>query len=841
VSYFPDSAGRVVKTQASTGPTLLITSQSWDSQNNLIETVDARGNATDYAHDLNGNQTAVAEPAPSQGAFRPTTLTSYDSFNNVIATCSPNATHILGLDWTTGPGSSATPCPGGVGTARIGYNYSNSSEPFGQVTDVYSPCYGNSSCTSPGTHVHLTYDSFGEVTLTQGDSFTQNIGSIVAPIMIAPSTATVYDQYGNTLQSNSLGQTGTPGTSFYGYDKLNRPVSTIDPDGAATCTHYNSDGSVQSTETSTERAAAALGPCSTTAAPATVAAPGQYATTYAYDVDGNEVNETSHFGNTAGTTTKWYDGADRLVEVSKPGSSYPFTDAWCVRYLYDLSQNGKNSIVSASGNKETFASHGNLFSTQTYVPPDQIPFTNNPSGAQLPPGPTGWQTTAGYAYDVVSRITTAYKIQPSWYATQVWQTFQSSYDSSASTYGLLASVTDPLNQTTNYTYDAIGNLLSKQFANSVVSTPAKFFVYDASGNITGIAGAYVVGQPHRNPPFAYQYDADGRLVSKTDALSTTLSYTYYPNGKKASLSVAGPEFKPAFNQNNLFQYAYRADGLPIDEVVNYAVGDTPGTGKVQPSQLFSWSYTPAGRFTGLSDPLFPAGAVSETYDSYNRPAQYHIPAGTYTIAGIDAEGDTTQMTGAYQPPVTENIAYDARGELASVSTNPSSSTGEEYADASGYLDPLTSNGSVVTEAYFDPINAVKLWQRNATDTGLNTWVFDAAGREQSLTSMNVQGTSVLYQGTSKYDVENHLVSYQVSPAVPATIQYAWGLDGHLATLSGDPSRKGQSGYSPGDESLTWDGDQLLFTANSNLQVDDIKIGTLADITIPSSGFKRHVR
>jgi hypothetical protein len=94
---------------------------------------------------------------------------------------------------------------------------------------------------------------------------------------------------------------------------------------------------------------------------------------------------------------------------------------------------------------------------------------------------------------------------------------------------------------------------------------------------------------------------------------------------------------------------------------------------------------------------------------------------------------------------------------------------------------------------------------------------------------------VLYQGTSKYDVENHLVSYQVSPAVPATIQYAWGLDGHLATLSGDPSRKGQSGYSPGDESLTWDGDQLLFTANSNLQVDDIKIGTLADITIPSSG------
>ena len=61
------------------------------------------------------------------------------------------------------------------------------------------------------------------------------------------------------------------------------------------------------------------------------------------------MTETHHYGSEAGTTYKWYDGDDRLVEVQQPhdprtfasGNAYDlFSFAWSTRYLYDLSQNG---------------------------------------------------------------------------------------------------------------------------------------------------------------------------------------------------------------------------------------------------------------------------------------------------------------------------------------------------------------------------------------------------------------------------------------------------------------------------------------------------------------------
>ena len=48
-----------------------------------------------------GNTVAVAAPAPSSGAVRPTRLFTYDAQDNITAYCDPYATHSLGADWTT--------------------------------------------------------------------------------------------------------------------------------------------------------------------------------------------------------------------------------------------------------------------------------------------------------------------------------------------------------------------------------------------------------------------------------------------------------------------------------------------------------------------------------------------------------------------------------------------------------------------------------------------------------------------------------------------------------------------------------------------------------------------
>lgn len=72
--------------------------------------------------------------------------------------------------------------------------------------------------------------------------------------------------------------------------------------------------------------------------------------TASYDADGNLISETHHFGSTnAATTTRWYDGADRLVEVQLPQDSTDIFSSWLTRYIYDLSGSGSNGSY-----------HGNL-------------------------------------------------------------------------------------------------------------------------------------------------------------------------------------------------------------------------------------------------------------------------------------------------------------------------------------------------------------------------------------------------------------------------------------------------------------------------------------------------
>jgi hypothetical protein len=70
---------------------------------------------------------------------------------------------------------------------------------------------------------------------------------------------------------------------------------------------------------------------------------------------------------TAGPTRKWYDGADRLVEVQQPTDpNYDcYTFPWRTRYLYDLTQGGTVTI----GSSPAYSAYGGLFKTQ--APPER--------------------------------------------------------------------------------------------------------------------------------------------------------------------------------------------------------------------------------------------------------------------------------------------------------------------------------------------------------------------------------------------------------------------------------------------------------------------------------------
>ena len=131
-----------------------------------------------------------------------------------------------------------------------------------------------------------------------------------------PSQAIYYDASGNVVCAKA--DANDPHTAtILTYDALNRVTAVGDPDDASltsavcsktsglpgstivTRTSYFSDGSVATKQTPAQAAAGV-------------------STQYTYDLDSNVKTEVHHFTTADGTITKWYDGADRLVEVQQP-------------------------------------------------------------------------------------------------------------------------------------------------------------------------------------------------------------------------------------------------------------------------------------------------------------------------------------------------------------------------------------------------------------------------------------------------------------------------------------------------------------------------------------------
>lgn len=553
--------------------TWLVSNETWDANNNLTATVDPRGNETDEAYDANGNTVAMAQPAPYYGAFRPTHLLSYDANNNVTASCDPVATHSLGLDWISPP---APPAPGNglcpqnsTAATRMVWT-SVSYEPDGELTSLTTPA---TSAALNGYSRTYSYDSDRQ----GGADFglpTAEVGGVTTDSGRQPRQDFWYDANGN-LVCYSKGN----GQWILGYDTLQRMVWNADPDdsthSSSSCTKsgaqagwntsryttYYADGQTQAIQSASQSAAGV-------------------ATTYTYDLDGNEQSETHHYGCltasscTAGVTSKWYDGEDRLVEVSLP------YDGWDVqaypmmtRYIYDLS-GGLTTPYRGLNLK----GHGNLVETQLLL-----------SGAVWTPFAAGQITRPAYSrstaswlpvratvYDALDRVTTSYEAafgdQPK---------LVDVYDGSGHA-GLLSSEQLATGEVKTYLYDSDGRKTDVQYRGGSAVTPNLHFAFDADGRET-TKHTDALGDE------VLQFDHAGELTSdiKPAALGgATVSYDYFEDGARKDLNFASS----TFTVPQLYQYSYRPDGLRQ---------------KLQLSNgsAFQWTYTQAGRLLTQTDPL----------------------------------------------------------------------------------------------------------------------------------------------------------------------------------------------------------------------------------------------
>ncbi|HLI94660.1 MAG TPA: DUF6531 domain-containing protein [Candidatus Baltobacteraceae bacterium] len=835
-----DNLSRVSQTQVFTdesSPTSLITSATWDANNNLVETIDPRGGATDYVYDAEGNVVEMALPAITinSNQVRPTSLYSYatDGNGNLLAPsdlaayCDPVFTNSSSVNksWPVGgptPTPGETPCPTTTaGATRYTWTTTDKSEPYGCLTEMETPAYGGTSTPDPGNKTTISYGATGcgndglpsQVT---GDAYTQNDNT-----KRTPTQNFDYDTYGNLACYSKDG-----GTHWWRltYDSLNRQTAVADPDDASLtvpqCTNtagitgshivdtttYYDNGDIASTQTPSEYAA-------------------NVSTTYTYDADGDQTSKVTHYSCTStsctpGTTTNWYDGDDRLVEVRQPQDStkdvYGF--AWLTRYIYDLSQDG---FVSITGGASNFHAYGNLYRTQECLAGTSAPI--NVIKPTLPEvsGPCSFKDIRGNTFDALDRALAKYEVGvgPTAETTNV-------YDGTGD-YGLLSEKLNGVGNNDTLAYDADGNLTNETFGGA---TPNRTYTYDEDGRVVSLSST--VGTQSRT------YDADGHVASASAASTDgTVSYDYYDDGLRKSLSLSIPS--KSISLTNLFKYNYFADGTRSSLAVTD--GSLAGT--------FSWTYTAAGREVTESDPdkgdQVPSGglkpivyvAKTYTYDAYGRPSQLELPElYTYQSVTYDAEDDVTGDI-VQQPNGTnlqQTFPYSTRGELtpsngSGVSANGVMCSQIPLLDATtGVCNVDTESGAVKSTNYTGTGNS----GNGSTTTEITqTYGYDAAGRQTTdkygscaiLNSNSCTETTVT--STRAYDADNHVTSQTIpatyQPGNPSlfdqpvftnastlTQQYTWGPDGHLATFNGTAVETGGANYTSSSDEV-WDDDDLL--------------------------------
>lgn len=845
-SWTTDGSGRPVQTNECTASTnqgqqctgtWLTTTEAWDLSNNLISTVEPRGNAsganpqayeTDYAYDANGNTVAAAQPAVpvstpgGPATFRPTQLFDYDAHDNLIAYCDQRASHPRG-DWTaSGPPTAGGPdalCANNGASAHAAFTYPLNPappyEPFGRLTSIRTPLgYTSTIAYDPNLQGGVDY---GLPTSVTGQYIAQSDGGRT------PFQSLRYDVHGRLVCAVAAGADPTASTgdatttTVLTYDGAGRVTAIGDPDDSTltstACskqpgiagssivsrTTYFPDGSVATTQSASEAAAGV-------------------STQFAYDLDSDTTTETHHYTSTPGTTTKWYDGADRLVEVQQPTDPLDYYKfAWTTRYLYDLTQGGTVSVATSP----QYQAYGGLYKTQELLPAGvPNPQWNEPgSAAGASTGTTSptWQDTAGTAFDGMDRPVTQYRNTGS-----SLMPVTTAYDASGA-FGLLSQKCNARSECQSFAYDARGAKTQATF--NVPSSPTQTFGYDENGRLASATNA--VGT------LVDSYDADSRKTTRTETAGTqtaTIAYSYYGDGQRSSLSI-----------NTASQY------LPNELAYTYTPSGLVRSISIAGASAFGFTYTGGRRLTSRSDNTGqPATTFTYTnsgssptsiglVQSMSAPGFYETGM-TYNSAARQLTGNlyVWKDTGFFPGPAVYN-GYTSRDELANGSS----------LFANGVQIPVSaSNVSPKTALYqFNAFQSYPVQSNSANTCGQRcvendsnwAYTYDSVGRQQTSAYLNPD-SGTTYSNAKSYDAEDHLLS-QALPWIPngktayaQSLGYRWGPVGHPFQI-GSTSAVLATNPQPTDfqyDSLFWDDDDLLFTTNAAGQIDDLKIADFAD-------------
>jgi RHS repeat-associated protein len=466
-------------------------------------------------------------------------------------------------------------------------------------------------------------------------------------------------------------------------------------------------------------------------------------TTYQYDSSGNLTHIVNANNQTAASFT--YDAVDRVATSTD-------SEGYVVQYAYD-----------------TF----NRVTTETYADGTTRQFTW--TNLDLTNVKDRQNRVTVYSYDAMRRL------------AQIKDPLGRITKFGYFTNGKLQSLTDPNGNTTAWSIDIQNRVAGKQYADgSQVAntyenttsrlkevtdalTQVKQYSYNLDDSLAGITYANAA---HATPTVTFAYDPYfQRLASMTDGSGTT-NYTYQPIGILGALQPL-KETGPYTNGTIAYQYDAlgRVKTRTVDTTLESFTYDSLGRPKSHGTPLGNFALGYLGQTNQLASQLLNTGLGTKwTYhtntndrrlkDITNSGATRSYQFTTTSENDIAQIAETAPLGSAWAPQ-TWNYSYDESDRLLT----GQSSSGLRYAYTNDPADNITafSNPSGNEGAIYNDLNQVKSF-------GVSTYIYDANG-------------NVLDDGarTYQWDAENRLIEVGHKTGLPGTTTFRYdGLSRRIA-------------------------------------------------------------
>ena len=518
-----------------------------------------------------------------------------------------------------------------------------------------------------------------------------------------------------------------------------------------------------------------------------------YSTTYVYDDDGNITEVTDALGG-------------------------------ITRYTYDAFGN-ETSVTDALGNTTTreFDAYGNItkeinalgYSTETAYNAEGNPTTTT---------------------DELGRVTRNVYDNATGDLKQLIDAAGNSIDVGYSVKGDLASIADALGYTTRYGYTSIGSKRLKTSETDAAGNTSTF-EYDTAGNETARKQIVTINGVATELTTRRTYDANGNVLSETDASGYTTTYQYDTLNQLIQETDA---------QGRITRYSYNERGEQTG--ITYPDGGTRTieydrngneTRTCERGICTSTAYDALNRAVKTTDA---ASNVHQTdYDAIGNVTKETDARGFETLYEYDAGGRQTKQTDALGNETLSE--YDAAGNLTKQIDGNGHATEYVHNERNQRTRTTLATGSV-TEQGYDAAG------RRTSDTdaeGHQTqFGYDALGQLTQVTDAlnNVTGYGYDERGllTRQTDAENRSIVFihdktgqRTGRILPGGEQENWNYDsvGNLiehTAFNGDVTRHEYDDVGQIGKTYRADGSILTYTRNSYgylTQVADTRYGNVA--------------